>query len=323
MTPFAFDLHNHSARSKDGVTPATELIDKAVHRGLRGLGICDHDTLPPDNAENLAHQARERGLLLIQGLEFSCRKSHVIGYWGGGIQASTQDMEFMRNRFELLDQNVERITRRILNLLDQRGIHVEFDALAEMAGKTPQKIFLFKYMCDTLGMFTCWPDARRYLRDQGIYMQDNEGVADLHPAQAVELIRRSGGVSIWAHPFLTPEEVRGKILPDMLDAGLDCLETGYLYRENGHNGQESNQELEAMAIDLTRTHGLLRSGGSDSHFPIKTWLDGSPLKPGDCGIDSETARPLLERLGLEVFETVLRPSLEIFSREEPGASPAR
>ncbi len=38
-----YDLHNHTSRSKDGEISGRDLIDMAVDRGLKGLGICDHD----------------------------------------------------------------------------------------------------------------------------------------------------------------------------------------------------------------------------------------------------------------------------------------
>lgn len=298
MTTITHDLHNHSQRSKDGHTPVRALVDLAMARGLRGLGVCDHDVLP-DSDPAIPAFARERGLLLLQGVEFSCRKTHIIGYWGRGIQAEEADLAYMRRRFDQLARNLEQVTRLMLAMLAERGIHVEYDVLEAKAGKQPQKVFLFKYLSDDLGLFPNWGEARRYMREEGIYLPDNHGLEDLHPATAVELIHRSGGLAIWAHPFLTPEPLRRELVPDMLDAGLACLETAYAYRENGYHGSESNTELRTRALELASRHGLLQSGGSDSHYPVKTGANGAPIRPGDEGLDQETARPLLERLGVD------------------------
>ncbi|MEW5774935.1 MAG: PHP domain-containing protein [Thermodesulfobacteriota bacterium] len=280
-----YDLHNHSDRSKDGRTPGRRLIDLAAHRGLRGLGICDHDEFPD---ESLYAHARRKGVRLALGIEFTCDKAHVIGF---GLSPSKADRKAMEQRFTALRANAVRVAQQILAGLAGLGLPIPEERLRAFAGKEPQKAFIMKYLVEELGLFATWAEARAFLRSEGLAAQDSEGLPPLHPAEAVALIRRSGGVSVWAHPLLSPEHLREGYLRDMRDAGLDAVEAVYAYGENGYSGPESNAVLEARTLAMIRDTGLAVSGGSDSHYPVKTDLDRRPIRPGDRGITAQETEP--------------------------------
>lgn len=281
-----YDLHNHSSRSKDGRIPGRRLIDLAAHRGLKGLGICDHDEFPD---ESLHGHARKKGVRLALGIEFSCRQAHVIGF---GLALSGADRARLEERFAALRENSARVAGRILDGLSRLGLHIPAERLRAYCGKAPQKVFIMKYLAEELRLFATWADAQRFLRREGLLAQDCDGLPPLHPAEAVETIRRAGGLSVWAHPFLTPEPLREKYLPEMRDAGLDAVEAVYAYQENGHAGPESNAVLEARTLAMARAAGLAISGGSDSHYPVKTGPDQRPIAPGDRGITAQEAEAL-------------------------------
>lgn len=269
-----FDLHNHSAVSKDGVTPGRELLRLAAKQGLAGLAVTDHDAFPDPE---LPAEAARLGLALAQGVEFSCRRSHILGF---GLKPDAEDRAFLQRRFAAMEQGSVEVLREMLKGLAGVGIEVGFDGLRDYAGKTPQKIFLFRYMAEKLGLFPSWADARRFTAEQGLYIHDEAVVEPLLGAEAVELIKRCGGLAVWAHPFLASEETRRQLLPDLLDAGLDGLEAVYGYGVNGYRGSESDAELEVRGRTLAREHGLAVTGGSDSHYPLKTDEHGRPLLPG-------------------------------------------
>lgn len=286
-----YDLHNHSDRSKDGRTPGRRLIDLAARRGLRSMGICDHDEFPD---ESLYAHARRRGVRLALGIEFTCEKAHVIGF---GLTPSKADQRAMAQRFAALRANAARVAGWVRDGLAERGVDIPMERLRAFAGKEPQKVFIMNYLVEELGLFSTWAEARAFLRSEGLAMQDSEGLPGLHPAEAVELIRRSGGVSVWAHPFLTPGHLREGYLRDMRDAGLDAVEAVYAYSENGYPGPESNEVLEARTLAMIRDTGLAVSGGSDSHYPVKTDLDRRPIRPGDRGITAQETEPFARIFG--------------------------
>lgn len=286
MPGFDYDLHNHSVLSKDGLTPGKRLIDIAAKRKLKGLGICDHDEFPD---ETLYDYAARKDVKLALGIEFSCHKAHIIGY---DMKFSEQDRIKLRARFDELRENFVQVTRYVIDELGKRGIAVTYEEIKSYAGKEPQKVFILKYLAEELKLFAAWSEARRYLQEQGLYIPDDTGASMLHPAKAVEIIHRAGGLAVWAHPFFTPEALRPGYVADLLDAGLDGVEVSYAYRENGYTGPESNEELKHKTLAMFKNKGLIASGGSDSHYPVKTHADLRPIMPGDYGISSAQAAPL-------------------------------
>src|ERR671934_153942 len=75
----------------------------------------------------------------------------------------------------------------------------------------------------------------------------------LTPADAVRIIRRAGGVPVFAHPGLAD---RDALIPELIDAGLLGIEA--IYAE--HSATQT-----AHYKDLCRAHGLVATGGSDYH----------------------------------------------------------
>jgi predicted metal-dependent phosphoesterase TrpH len=76
--PLKADLHLHTADDPhDRVAyTAKELISKAAEEGFEVLSITNHQRLTFNG--NLSSYARERGILLIPGMETSIRKRHVL-----------------------------------------------------------------------------------------------------------------------------------------------------------------------------------------------------------------------------------------------------
>jgi predicted metal-dependent phosphoesterase TrpH len=76
--PLKADLHLHTAEDPhDRVAhTAKELISKAAEEGFEVLSITNHQRLTFN--KNLSSYARERGILLIPGMEISIQKRHVL-----------------------------------------------------------------------------------------------------------------------------------------------------------------------------------------------------------------------------------------------------
>lgn len=77
--PIKADLHLHTREGEAFIAyDARGLIDRAAREGFRVLSITNHDTLTFD--EDLAAYARERGILLIPGVEATIEGRHVLLY---------------------------------------------------------------------------------------------------------------------------------------------------------------------------------------------------------------------------------------------------
>ncbi|MFZ2914102.1 MAG: PHP domain-containing protein, partial [Rectinemataceae bacterium] len=84
---YACDLHTHTQRS-DGNDSYIELIDHASSIGMKAIAITDHDIAPAQTVKvggettegetswgetvSPVEYARERGLILLPGAEYSC-----------------------------------------------------------------------------------------------------------------------------------------------------------------------------------------------------------------------------------------------------------
>jgi hypothetical protein len=101
----------------------------------------------------------------------------------------------------------------------------------------------------------------------------------LDAREAIELIRKAGGVSVWAHP---PGHLVGELMPALADLGLEGIE---VYRPRAPGDRVLRLEQAA------RARGLVMSGGSDWHGP-----DDGPL--GEFRVRSEDVMGLLEAGGM-------------------------
>lgn len=73
------DLHLHTREGEGFIAyGARGLIDRAAREGFRVLSITNHDTVT--FSEDLAAYARERGILLIPGVEATIEGRHVLLY---------------------------------------------------------------------------------------------------------------------------------------------------------------------------------------------------------------------------------------------------
>lgn len=73
-----FDLHIHSAYSRDCRSPIDSILKHAVDIGLDGIAICDHDTVKGGTVGE--ERAKELGLplIVIPGVEITTTKGHLI-----------------------------------------------------------------------------------------------------------------------------------------------------------------------------------------------------------------------------------------------------
>ena len=302
-----FDLHNHSLVSKDGATDARKIIYLALQRGLLGIGICDHDEFPD---ESLYDYASEKGIKLALGIEFSCEDAHIIGY--NMKPLSEKDRIFLKNKFDELRKDYVRVAEIIVNTLAETGIDISVDKIKSAYNKENiQKLFVMKYMAEYLDLgFNSWSDARKWLqkkeeerqlqaKQNGIqnleptyYPKDGSGIEPFDAIQIIKLIHRAGGYAIWAHPFITPEDKRQPYLELFHKCGIDAVEACYAYQENGYKGDETNIELEITIKKWLVDYDIPISGGSDSHYPLKTYKDKTPILPGDFGINEDEAKKI-------------------------------
>ena len=258
-TDMPVDLHTHS-RFSDGSDTPTELVTAAHSIGLSTLALTDHDT--QDGISEARSAADGVGLELIPGVEISCEWQpgtlHMVVLFLDPGTGPLQD--------RLARLQVGRATRndRIVERLNDLGIDITLEEVAEEAGAG----------------VTGRPHIAALLVRKGI-VEDIRGAFDeylgngrpaylgrerLTPETSIELALESGALPILSHPYtmgLDSEtqyrEAFGHLASIGL-AGIDCYYPEY-----------SPDEREAMA-EVTRSFGMIPSGGSDYHGTYKEGL---------------------------------------------------
>lgn len=257
------DLHTHSICSDGTLTPA-ELVREANRRGLSFLGITDHDTVAGLPDALLA--AVGTGLSVIPGTELSSerngREAHILGYF-----VDYQDEQLLRDLEDYASLRPVRI-KQIIDKLRGLGLGIDLERVHEIAGP------------GTIGR----PHVARALVEKG-YATDIADAFDRHisagrpayvprkkiePKEAIDVITRSGGVAVLAHPLSTKavEETLAEFVP----LGLRGLEVFY--------GEYTPEQRQALRMVAERWD-LIATGGSDYHGPdVREGRDlGGPFVP--------------------------------------------
>ncbi|MCR5500730.1 MAG: PHP domain-containing protein, partial [Acetatifactor sp.] len=253
------DLHVHSTRSDGSYTPA-ELVRYAVEKGLRAFALTDHDTT--EGIAEAMEAAKGRSVEVIPGIEFSTeyegKDIHIVGlyidYEGEEFQKYLSDFQHSR------DVRNHKMCAR----LQEYGVPVTYEALqAEYPEAILTRAHYAKYLWQKGYVGSMREAFDRYIGDHAPCFLPREKVT---PSQAVNLILRSGGVPVLAHPILyhMSEERLEKLVQTLKKDGLVAIEAIYSTYTAGEE-----QQIRKLAA----RYRLLISGGSDFHGTTKPGLD--------------------------------------------------
>jgi len=245
------DLHCHSSAS-DGTRPPQEVVARASAAGLDAFALTDHDTVAGIPA---ATAALPPGLMLISGMELSCRRNgyslHLLSYLFDPDQP-----ELAAQCVAIRASRVDR-AKTMVGKLAELGTGVTWGQVAALAGDgVVGRPHIARAMVDAgvvssidEAFTTDWlgPGGRAHVRRYA-----------LDPAEAIRLVHAAGGVAVLAHPFAV---TRGWMVPDDLIAelsqtGLDGIEV-----DHPDHDEEQRDALRSLARRL----GLAATGGSDDH----------------------------------------------------------
>lgn len=241
------DLHLHSTAS-DGTLSPTELVYAALDKGLEVIALTDHDTT--EGVGEAIGAAHGTSLEVIPGVEISTdvpgtNELHILGY-----HIDPQHAELTAPLSALRHARVER-AQRTLACLAQAGCPLEWEHLVELSqGDVIGRPHIAQALVDAGHVDTVRSAFRLYLaRGRPAYVERYK----LTPKQALETIRRAGGVPVLAHPSRVLEQI-----PALVRAGLEGLEAYYpTYPE----------PEQLFLVKLARKHNLIVTGGSDFHGP--------------------------------------------------------
>ena len=242
------DLHTHT-RVSDGVLEPEELVALAVEKGVRYLGITDHDAT--NGLSRAMKKAQEYdSLTIIPGVELSTDvpngEVHLLGYL-----MDYHDPGFQSTLVQFRNAREGR-GRKMVEKLCAMGLDIEWDRVLEIAGDGAiGRPHIAQALVEKGHIASVKEAFNKYIGRQGpAYVERSR----LTPVEAVKLLAEVNGLPVLAHPGDIQDI--DALLGDMKDAGLVGMEVYY-----DHYPEEMVNYLAGCA----RRFDLIPCGGSDYH----------------------------------------------------------
>jgi hypothetical protein len=240
------DLHIHTDFSDSTFSPE-EVAIRAAQIGLAAIAICDHDCV--GGIEPCRKQALGLGVEVISGIELTVEKLdaeiHILGYF------IDSEAIWLRERLkELQDARLVRI-HKMVEKLNEAGVDVKAEDVFALSSRgTVGRLHLAQAMIKT-GKVKSFRDAfGKYIGFQKpCYVPSFK----FSPQEAIEFIKKAGGVSVLAHPGIMNKD---EYIPELIEYGLSGIE---VYHTDHNNAKVKHYE------ELAAQYGLLTTGGSDCH----------------------------------------------------------
>ena len=221
----------------------------AVDSGLRVIAITDHDSVEGVAPALIAAQ-KFPSLIVIPGVEISTDvphgEVHLLGYFIDYTDASLAEI-----LEELRDSRRVR-AQKMLAKLANLGIHVDWERVQELAGGgSIGRPHIAQAMLEQ-GSIPSFKEAfLKYIGRNGPAYVEREKMT---PSQAVELVVKTGGLPVLAHP--AGIDNLEEFIPELQKAGLVGIEAYY---------DEYAAKLVRHLASLAHKYGLVACGGSDYH----------------------------------------------------------
>ena len=243
------DLHIHTDFS-DGIYSPQEILLRAEKSKLKKIAITDHDNFSGSIEASKILKNSNLSVELIPGVEFSCSNGveeyHIVGLF---INFENKEITNLISMMQI--KRLDAI-KKIIKFLDSQNINLSLDNVISNAkgsiGRPHIALELIKrgYVKSVNEAF------EKFLSNKHI---KNIKEPRMSVLEAIETIKKSNGISIWAHPNIKDKKF---------------IETITLFKELGLSGAEVhspryglNRQKELM--EICETLNLVISGGSDFH----------------------------------------------------------
>lgn len=246
------DLHVHSYYS-DGDLPPSEVVKLAKQKGIRNLALADHNSF--DGVAEAIEEGKKQGVNIIPAIEIRAKEDEVLGYF-----IDYQNEEFKKEVLKIQENLIDRV-KKIIAKLNKKGIEVSFDDLIKKyyPNRNFMEIHLIKYLKSKgLGEIrTLWP---KYISKEG---ETYVPVKEISVLNAINLIKKYGGVPVLAHPWVEPhskELLKEEKFKKLVKAGLKGIEI-----DNGDRDDRRDEQTLNKIRELAKKYNLIITSGSDFH----------------------------------------------------------
>lgn len=263
------DLHIHTTAS-DGLMSPEEVVRWASVKRLTAIGITDHDTVKGISPAEKA--AAKYGIEVIPGIELSTtfenEEIHILGYY-----IDYKARWFIDTLIKLQKSRYERAGKMVGKLNDM-GIDITLDKVKEIADEGAMgRPHIARAMIDSGYISNIKEAFTEYIgKDRPAYVERYK----LSTGEAIDIIKKLGGVSVLAHPGLLQNKSN---LGRIIALGINGIE---VY----HSKHDEDTVKSILAVAHSRN--LLITGGSDCHG-IK--VNNEPIL-GNCSIDYKYVKML-------------------------------
>lgn len=281
MTHYPVDLHAHTTAS-DGTHTPTQLVERAVKRDLRVLGIADHDTI--DGLTEAMAVGQRLGIEIVPAVEFSLRHEpdkdfvgiHLLGYFIDP-QASALGEVMEKVRQGRVEQKIKQIEK-----LQSFGFDVPIDEVFAKATGVPGRPHIAAVLMErNPGRF----ESIQQIFDEYLGTQAKAHVGRqfaLTLSQATTVIKEADGLPVFAHPGAYDADIDPMTAVRNAKAeGVEGVEVFYPYHK-GHRTPDEHNDWINRIKSLANELNLLQTGGTDFHGRAHDEVD-----LGDMGLTNE------------------------------------
>lgn len=243
------DLHIHTTAS-DGRLKPEQVLEVAEKAKLTAVSITDHDTI--EGYLEAEKVSQHYDVELIPGVEITAsledQEVHILAYY---IDPNSEVLNKL-----LLGQRVGRRNRikGIIQSLVEMGLDINYDEVnAEANGANIGRPHVAQVLIHKGYVSNHFEAFARYLSNEQL-----GEIAHKYPSyqNVIDVIKKSGGAAVLAHPGNLYSYIQ---LETLLAAGLDGIECIH---------PSHNYSLQKKYSELTQTHSMLLTGGSDYHGTI-------------------------------------------------------
>ena len=276
------DLHIHSTCSDGSFTPR-EVVELAMHKGLKAIAIADHDTV--EGVAEAVAAGEERGIEVVPAVELSIKNEqekdfvelHLLGYF-----IDHQDEEFNDILDRIVQARIEQKIRQIKVLQDD-GIDVSVEEVFSLVRAVPGRPHIAEVVMRRN------PD--RFVSKEELFAEYltvggkayTKRSFSLTLAEAIQVVVKAGGLPVLAHPgvYDKVKDIEAMICRAQ-GIGLQGLEIAYTYNKNRPHYGLAAAEMQALLARfkaLADELGLVQTGGSDFHG------EGKDIELGEMGMN--------------------------------------
>lgn len=240
------DLHIHTTAS-DGLLSPEEVIRWAAQKKLSAVAITDHDTIK--GIQPALEYSEKYPVEVVPGIEFSTEYNeeeiHILGYY-----IDYDNKELLKKLDEMYQSRFNRAIKMV-DKLQEIGIQITLEQVQAIAENgTIGRPHIARAMQEK-GYITNIKDAFKQYLGKGCpaYVERYR----IGCKEAIDLIKRLGGVAVLAHPGLVDNR---SYISDIIEMGIEGIEAYHTKHDD---------ETIRFSVKLAADYNLLITGGSDCH----------------------------------------------------------